>query len=37
LVPGVVFTDNHELYVASHTDEELESFGEKWGLDLSFG
>ena len=36
-VAGVVFTDAHELYVASHRDEELESFAEKWGLELSYG
>ena len=36
-IGGVLFTDNRELYVASHSDEELEAFAEKWGLELSMG
>lgn len=36
-VAGVLFTDVHELYVASHSDRELDSFAEKWGLELSYG
>jgi hypothetical protein len=36
-VAGVVFTDARELYVASHSDEELESFAARWGVELSYG
>ena len=31
----VVFTDAHDLYIASHDDELLESIGQRWDLDLS--
>ena len=34
-VAAVVFTETHDLYVASHNDELLKSFAQEWGLDLS--
>jgi hypothetical protein len=35
-VAVVAFTDDHELYLASHSDDELDAFAEKWGLELSY-